>query len=96
MIPSAQKEFEEALEYYQKISPRLLQKFYSEFVELHELLEQNPFFEIRYSTVRAYKLKSFPYMVHFLINEESKKVIIIAIVFGKMKKTTFEDRKKNI
>ncbi len=92
LVPSAQKELEEALEYYLQISPNLLRKFYNEFVDLNELLEQNPYLEIRYKSVRTYKLKSFPYLVHFLINEELKKVIIIAVVFGKMKKTTFEDR----
>lgn len=96
LIPSALEELEEALEYYQQISPRLFKKFYDEFVEFHKLLEHNPYFEIRYGYVRTYKLKSFPYMVHFLINEELKKVIVIAIVFGKMNKTTFEDRTKNL
>lgn len=92
LLLSAQKDLEIVLEYYNEISGALTTQFYREFVEMNSILEQNPFFKITYHSVRTYKLKTFPYLVHFVINEELNLVTIIAIVFGKQEKTNFGDR----
>lgn len=92
LLLSAQKDLEDALDYYAEINKALTTKFYEEFLQLNAILEQNPFFKTQYHTVRTYRLKSFPYLVHFVINEELNRVTIIAIVFGKQEKTTFDDR----
>ena len=95
LLLSAQKDLEEAIEYYNQVNNKLSLKFYSEFLELNNLLEKNPFFEIRYNEIRTYNLKSFPYVVHFIINENLNLVIILAIVFGKMEKNKFQNRIPN-
>lgn len=92
LLISARKDLEDAVEYYHKINPVLAKRFYDEFIELNLLLEKNPFFEIKYNFIRTYKLRSFPYLVHFLINEKSNLGMILAIVFGWRGKTNFEDR----
>jgi hypothetical protein len=87
---SAEKDLEEIINYYNQINETLSEKLYTELLGLISLLKQNPFFEIKYATIRVYKLKSFPYSVHFSINENV--VLIIAIAFGKQVKATFADR----
>lgn len=89
LSPSAKMDLEETFEYYNQASWSTAKKFYSEFINLHALLQQNPFFEIKYDVVRTCKLKSFPYVIHFIINEEQTNVTIIGIVFGGQKKINF-------
>lgn len=80
--PSAKEDLLKAIAYYNKINPILSQKFYSEFSGLNALLARRPHFAIKYKTIKTCKLKSFPYLIHFVVNEESKLVTIIAIKFG--------------
>lgn len=96
LLHSAQKDLEDAIGYYHKINTALAKRFYTEFIELSNILENNPFFEIKYHSIRTHRLRSFPYLVHFFINENSKLVVILAIVFGKRKKTNFGDRFFNL
>ena len=89
---SAVEDLEKAIIYYDEISRDLSKKFHSEFEDLISVLEKKPYFEIKYSSVRTCNLKSFPYLIHFTINETTKKIIIIAVVFGKQQRTDFSNR----
>lgn len=91
-IPSAKKDLEETIEYYFNIYQSLSQKFYIEFESLIQSLESNPFYEIKYSNVRSRHLKSFPYCVHFIVDEGKSLVSIIAITFSKQERTNFQSR----
>ena len=93
---SAKKDLFKAIEYYEEINQSLSERFYAEFLELRALFQTNPFFIIKYRSIRTYKLKSFPYVVHFVVNEENQLVTIIAIIFGKQQRTNFEYRFKDI
>ena len=89
---SAKKDLFKAIEYYEEINQTLAKRFHSEFLELNTFLETNPHFAIKYKYIRTFKLRSFPYVVHFVINEKDQIVTIIAITFGKQQKTDFEYR----
>ena len=43
-------------------------------------LKKNPFFQMRYDSVRCLPLETFPYMVHFTFDENRKLVEIFAII----------------
>jgi hypothetical protein len=92
VLLSAQKDPENAVEYYHKISSTLSERFYSEFLNLNSIFRNQSFFEVKYKSVRTYKLRSFPYLVHFVINENINLVTIIAVVFDKQEKNNFEIR----
>ena len=92
LIPSAREELEDAIEYYFKIYNSLSLKFYNEFDDFINVLETNPFFEKKYSNVRSGQLKSFPYCVHFIVDEEKLLVSIIAIAFAKQGRSNFQSR----
>lgn len=92
LIRSAQIDLADAIDYYYRIHPNLSLRFHDELMDLYGILEKNPFFSEKYRTVRTCNLKSFPYLIHFVIDEDVKQVLILAIVFGRMEKTTFEER----
>jgi hypothetical protein len=92
VISSANIDLENGVEYYLAINKALAIKFLAEFQEMLILLEESPFFQVKYDMVRTVQLRSFPYLIHFMVNEKESRVIILAIVFGKQKKTNFRER----
>ncbi|MCC6372541.1 MAG: type II toxin-antitoxin system RelE/ParE family toxin [Bacteroidia bacterium] len=92
LIPSAENDLREAMAYYHSIRPNLGKMFFETFLQLNNTLQTNPFYAKKYKSVRTIALKKFPYLVHFIVDEEPQTVTIIAIIFGKGKKTTFAER----
>ena len=76
----AKEEVDEIAFYYENLSIGLGKKFYKEFKEASRSLAINPFYQIHYEKVRRIQLKSFPYSIHFRINEINKKVFIESVI----------------
>ncbi len=93
---SAKKDLFKAIEYYEGINQTLAKRFYDEFLELNTFLGTNPHFAIKYKYIRTYKLRSFPYVIHFVINQKDQILTIIVIIFGKQQRTDFEYRALDI
>jgi len=45
------------------------------------LLEVNPYFQIRYDHIHCLPLKTFPYMIHFEIDNKKFVVTVVAVLF---------------
>ena len=56
------------------------ERFLAEIRNASNVLKLNPHFQVRYDAVRCLKVKSFPYSIHYLINEETSIVIIQAVI----------------
>jgi plasmid stabilization system protein ParE len=78
---SAKSDLIEIISYYKSISPKLATEFIYRLREAQKYILLSPYgFELKYREVRTVLLKHFPYHIHYLINEESKQIIILAIV----------------
>ncbi|MDP2366036.1 MAG: hypothetical protein Q8M94_19970 [Ignavibacteria bacterium] len=67
--PEAVDDIQSSIVWYNKQQAELGKKFLSE-LKLHiNLLKTNPFIQIRYNKVRCLPLRSFPFMIHFTVNE---------------------------
>ncbi len=68
-----------ALVYYRDISPSLEERFFKQVnLTLNELM-RNPFYQIRYDNFRMKVIKKFPYVIHFIVDENEAKVYILGI-----------------
>ena len=76
--PRAQKEIENAIDFYTWNSSSAPKRFIEHLGTTYIALESNPFFEIVYKNIRAVKIKKFPYSIYFVINEKQNTVKIIA------------------
>ena len=56
------------------------EKFLSEYKVTLKHLQKNPNFKIRYNDFHCLPMKTFKYMIHFRINEESKNIHIYAVL----------------
>ncbi len=81
--PLAQKEIEDAIDYYALYSEDAPVSFISALQEAYQTLEINPFFEVRYKNIRALKIKQFPYSLYFIIKETQSKVLVLSCFHNK-------------
>ncbi len=71
----------EATEYYKKINPNLAKQFLFRLREAKAHIALNPLgFQTKYKNVKTLMLKQFPYLIHYLIEEKQKQIIILAVV----------------
>ncbi len=81
--PRAQKEIENAIEYYALYSNDAPRKFVSALKETYNTLEINPSFRIRYKNIRALKIKDFPYSLFFVVNDTHMTVRVLSCFHNK-------------
>lgn len=74
----AQEEIENAEIFYQNISLKLADKYISTIIKTYNLLEKNPYFNIRYKNYRAVSISQFPYLLFFEIDELNQIVYILS------------------
>jgi len=79
ILDIATDDFNEALEYYKNINPKLGKKFYSSINSAINDLKKNPFYQVRYDEFRMKIVKYFPYIIHYIIDEQNKIVAVYGI-----------------
>ncbi len=78
----AERDLEEISSYYNNILPVLTERFFIEFFETLEYIEQNPrLFQVRYREIRIAPLYKFPYGIHY--REVKDKVVIFRVLHTK-------------
>ena len=81
--PRAQKEIENAIDYYTLYSNDAPLSFITFLKNAYSTLAQSPFFRVRYKDIRALKIKKFPYSLYFQINETENTVRILSCFHNK-------------
>lgn len=81
--PRAQKEIENAIDYYSLNSTKAPLNFIIILKDAYSTLERNPFFKVRYKNIRALKLKKFPHSLYFIINEKQYTIKILSCFHNK-------------
>jgi hypothetical protein len=67
-------EARDSIIYFNKTSKKLGKRFYQDFESKLSLVVKKPHsFQIKYKSIRALSLKSFPFLIHFKIVEVTKK-----------------------
>jgi hypothetical protein len=78
--PKSISEMEEALAYFQNLSPSTANRFFLEIKKAASTLSKNPNYQVRYKNVRCFPLKRFPFMIHFELEENEKLVKILGCI----------------
>jgi toxin ParE1/3/4 len=76
--PRAQKEIENAIDYYALHNDKAPRNFIRSLQDAYNTLEINPFFSVRYNNIRALKLKKFPYLLYYIIDEKQAIVRVLS------------------
>jgi toxin ParE1/3/4 len=81
--PRAQKEIENAIDYYALYSSNAPKSFISFLKHTYNTLEENPFYSVQYKDIRALKIRKFPYSLYYTVNETKNIVRILACLHNK-------------
>jgi plasmid stabilization system protein ParE len=81
--PRAQKEIENAIDYYALYSSDAPLNFITALKDVYNSLRTNPFFRVRYKNVRALKIKHFPHSLYFIINENQNTIRVLSCFHNK-------------
>lgn len=81
--PRAQKEIENAIDFYALHSTDAPVNFISVLIDIYSILEINPLFMRRYKNVRVVKIKKFPYSLYFIINEKQNTIRVLSYFHNK-------------
>lgn len=66
----------------------VVEKFTNSYENCINSLEINPEFQIRYNKINCLPIPYFPFMIHFHIDKENYKVIVLSVI------STYQDPKE--
>lgn len=81
--PRAQKEIENAIDYYALYSNNAPLNFIATLKETYNSLAINPLHRVRYKNIRALKLSKFPYTLYFVVNQIQNTVKVLSCFHNK-------------
>ena len=77
------KEIEDAIDFYSEYSSKAPALFIAMLQDAYQKLNKNPLTRVYYKQVRGFKLKRFPYILYFSIDEMAQTVKILACFHSK-------------
>ena len=75
--PLAINDIEKITDFYEAITIEIVIRFLEELEEAYKVLSINPHFQIKYKSYRSTRLKVFPYIVIFEIDQHKKEINIL-------------------
>lgn len=79
--PSVNDDILDIVAYYKLIHINLAIAFLDCLEEIQKYIFDFPLsFQIKYKNVRTILLAQYPYQIHYIINDEKKQIVIIAII----------------
>lgn len=79
LYDGAVEDYKNAIDYYSNISPKVVNKFHNAINSTFNELKKNPFYQIRYDKMRMKLVKNFPYLIHFMVDENANTVLVYGI-----------------
>lgn len=76
--PKAQTEIENAIDYYAERSNSAPVKFIDTIQDTYKILSLNPYYKNRYKNFRSVTVKGFPFLLFFIIDDDSETILIIS------------------
>jgi plasmid stabilization system protein ParE len=77
---AAYLDIQDSFLWYNNHSEKTGATFLADIDKVVSTLSINPYFQIRYKTVRCLRLRRFPHLVHFVVDDTHNLVRIVAIM----------------
>jgi hypothetical protein len=95
--PSARLDIFEAIDWYNGRQQNLGFRFYENTKASFSKIQKNPFgYAIRYKNIRTAIIGIFPYMIHYLVDQDSETIRVLAIIstYRNPESSWFENKKE--
>ena len=80
ILPIVHKDIQEGISWYNSRQTGLGKRFHEAVKAEYNILKRHPHFQIRYDGVRCLPMKTFPYMIHYIVEEEKKRVVVLGVI----------------
>lgn len=80
ILPQAFRDIADAKSYYNTQLHGLGTRFGDEVKKAVDVLLLTPYFQIRYDNVRCFPIRSFPYMLHYTVDEQEQLILLHAVL----------------
>lgn len=95
IAPDALRDIQDATDWYNEQLKGLGARFQEQVRDQISSLKSNPLlYSTRYADVRCMIIKKFPFMVHFIVEENEKRVEVFAIFHTSRNPRIWEKRRK--
>lgn len=95
LLPEAKEDIREAAVWYEKQQKGLGKRFTEEIKTKVDFLKQNPTaVSVWHNSVRVAVLNIFPFLIHYLLEEEDSKIVIIAVFHSSRNPELWSKRNK--
>ncbi len=79
--PSARLDIIEAIDWYNEKQPNLGFRLYKYIQTTLEIIRSNPSgFAVRYKTIHTAIVKKFPYMIHYIVDQQTETISVLAVL----------------
>jgi plasmid stabilization system protein ParE len=93
ILPLAKQDIKEAAKWYNKRKEGLGKLFTTNVRKTVKFISQNPQgAAIRYNNARTILLETFPYMIHYIVDEEKQIIVIAAVLNTSRNPEAWQDR----
>lgn len=80
ILPLAKNDIKQAVDWYQQKQNKLGRRFAAEVRKKVNFIQKNPkATAVRYKNVRTALLDKFPFLIHYIVDEKGKTIIIAAV-----------------
>ena len=73
-------DLQNAIDYYKEINVGLAKKFNTTADKALDTIIKAPLFKIRYDDIRCYKIRKFPFLLHFSVDEKERLIKVYGII----------------
>ena len=85
-------DIQNAMDWYNSRQKGLGKKFFDAVQQEYKTLRKNPVFQVRYENVHCLPMKKFPYMIHFIVEEDARKVVVLGVINTNLDSEKWKDR----
>lgn len=91
--PEVYDDIQSGIDWYNSKQKGLGRRFFEAVQKQYNVLKKNPVFQVRYDDVHCLPLKKFPYMIHFIVEEDSKTVVVLGVIKTYLNPEKWKERK---
>ena len=87
-------DIQEGISWYNSRQEGLGERFLDAVEQEYKILSLNPHFQVRYDDVRCLPMKAYPYMIHYIIDEDLHQVVVLGVINTFKNPSGWKKRKK--
>ncbi len=91
--PEVYSDIQSGVDWYNSKQKGLGRQLFNAIQKEYTVLKKAPVFQVRYDDVHCLPVKKFPYMIHYIVEEDSKTVVILGLINTYLNPEKWQERR---